>query len=249
MRTMALTLIGTTEGINLPLSTVTKNRSALTGMAWVRARTWNSGAANNKVFGYSIGTNATNSRFTLIALGASPGQLQVGGRALDADSQRTLNSPTVLSTNVWHHVVGIIDYATNFGYIYIDGVLDTAGAVSGAFGATSTENTNSLSTGIGVREGGAGQQGIDGLIDDFRLYSGILGPAVIQTIYTGRGADGINTNLLHRYPLNDLVPGTTVASVACIAAAELLVGTPLGTPSFAAGITVNRHRRRSTSHL
>ncbi len=244
---MALTLAGTTEGVNLPRCTVTKSRSALTGMAWVRANAWNAGAANNKIFGYSTGTSSTNSRFTLITQGASPGQLQVGGRALDADAQRTVSSPTVLSTNAWHHVAGIIDYAHGFGYIYIDGVLDVAAELSGTLGATATENTDTLSVGIGVREGGAGQQGINGLIDDFRLYNGVLGPAVIATIYAARGGDIMNEGLLHRYMLNDYAPGTGLGfgnSVACIAAAERLVGTALGTPSFAAGITTHRHRHR-----
>ena len=83
-----------------------------------------------------------------------------------------------------------------------------------------------------------------GLIDDFRLYDGILSPATIKTIATARGADGITEGLLHRYTLNDLVPGSAVVGVACIAAAERIVGLPLGTPTFAAGITVSRHRRR-----
>jgi hypothetical protein len=212
-------------------------------MAWVNARVW-SATVNQKVFGYSTGTSTTLSRFTLISRSGTGGQLQVGGRALDADAQRTLNSTTALSTGDWHHVVGIVDYANALGWIYIDGALDVFGALSGTLGAAQTENTNSLSVGIGVREGGGGggQQGITGFIDDFRLYDGILGPDIIKTIHAARGHDKMPNDLLHHYPLNDFGPGIAVVNVACTSMAERLVGTAIGAPTFDVGTLVARGR-------
>jgi hypothetical protein len=241
---VAILLTGTTDGINLPGPiTVTKNRGALCGMAWVRFDLIS--AANTKVFGYSVGTSATSSRFTLQWVTATPGQLRVAGRALDADPQCFLETTTVLTRGPWFHVVGMIDYAENFGYLYIDGELDLAGALTNTLGAAATANTNSLAARWGAHEGtGAGDQGMSGLIEDGRLYSRILGPAEIKTIYTGEGKDGIVDGLLHRYPFNDQGPGVALTTTMNVAGAERLVGGPVGTPTFQAGRIVGRKRPR-----
>lgn len=243
---MAIALAGASEGINLGIVTVTKNRSALTAMAWVRfAQVL---ATATKVFGYSIGTNAANSRFTLQWASGTPGQLQIGARALDADPQRVLLSSTVLAAGPWRHVACVVDFSTfpapPNAAIYIDGELDIAGPLDGALGAATTDSTNSLGAGIGVREGGAGQQGMAGDIEDFRLYDGILGAATIQSIHTSKGKDGVTGGLLHRYQLNDLGHGEAVVGVACLADAERIVGLPLGAPTFSPGVSSSRSRQR-----
>jgi hypothetical protein len=243
---MSLSLPGTVDGINLTTVTATKNRAALTGMAWINAVLWSS-TTNQKIFGYSTGASPTLSRFTMISRSAAPGQLQVGGRALDADSQRTLNSTTTISTGgTWHHVVGIVDYTNTLGWIYIDGELDVSGPLSGALGATTTENTNSLSAGWGVREGSSagGSQGMTGLIEDCRLYNGVVGPKVIKAIFTAQGRDGVFTNLLHRYMCKELAIGRAVVAVPNLANFEHLTGAPIGSPTYGDGIATERRRRR-----
>jgi len=239
---MAIDLAGTTEGIDLPGPvTVTKNRSALTGMAWVLFRSVTA-PATAKIFGYSTGTNDTLSRFTLQWQSGSSGQLRVGGRALDTDPQVLLQSATLLTVGRWFHVVGIIDYANSFGYIYIDGALDIAGALTGTFGAAQTANTNTLDARWGDHEG-SGNQGMNGLIEDGRLYNRILGPGEVKTIFSSRGKDGIWDGLLHRYPFDDGSPGSALVATVPLSGAERIVGTPIGSPSFAAGTVSNRMRR------
>jgi hypothetical protein len=237
---MALELTGSTVGALIPGPvTVTKNRTALFGMARVLMKAFP--ATDNKICDYTINVG-TNARFTIQYDSATPTQVQVGGRALDADPQRILLCPTGLSLGVWTHVIAGIDYATSTGAIYYDGVLVASGALNGALGATQTANTNSNGGGIGIRPNGS--QGMVGLIEDFRLYSRIIGPAEALTIATSKGKDGIVDGLLHRYPLNDGAPGAAMVACVGLAADERIVAAPLGAPLFAAGISTPRMRQQ-----
>ena len=240
---MAVSLENGSDGINLGVVTVTKNRTALTGMAWVRFRSIAS-ATTTKVCGYSIGTNAANSRFTMQWASGTPGRLQAAGRAADADNLRGILSPTTLIAGPWFHLVGIVDYENTLGAIYINGALDTSGPLDGTFTTAVTANTNSLGAAIGSREGGNGTQGMNGDIEDFRLYDGVLGPNEIQTIYAAQGKDGYYAHLLHRYQLDDLGLGEALVGAACLADTERIVGVPIGTPTFTAGISTPRGRQK-----
>lgn len=238
---MSLDLGGTSDGALVPGPvTATKNRTAMTMMARVLFRSLP--ATDTKIGDYVVGTSTTASRITMQWVSASPGQPRVGGRALDADPQRFLQSSFTFVVGVWTHVIGVIDYANSTGAIYIDGDLEIEGALSGAFGATQTANTDSLNGAIGIRP--AGSQGMNGLIEDFRLYGRVIGAAEAKTIATSMGKDGIHDGLLHWYPLNDASSGD-MAQAVCIAAAERIVATPLGTPVFAPGLVVPRQRHLS----
>jgi hypothetical protein len=235
---VAIDCAGVNEGILIggPV-TVTKNQSFLAGSAWVLFRQF--AATDTKICEYSISNNV-NARFTLQYDSLTPGRIEVAGRALDADAIRNLVSPTSLTLGAWTHVVGVLDYANATGEIYYDAVLVASGALSGTFGATQTANTNSQSASIGCRANST--QGPNALIDDFRLYNRRLSQNEVSTIFAGRGKDSILEGLLHRYPLNDGAPPDAVASCVCIANAERIVGTPLGSPTFAPGTTVPRSR-------
>lgn len=233
---MAIDCGGTNEGVLIggPV-TVTKNQSVLCCSAWVLFRQF--AAVDTKVCEYSISNNV-NARFTIQYDTLTPGQLEVGGRALDADAIRILTSPTSLTLGLWTHVVGVLDYANATGEIYYNNVLVASGALSGAFGAAQTANTNSQSASIGCRANST--QGPNALIEDFRLYNRRLGPGEVSTIFAAKGKDAILDGLLHRYPLNDGAPSNLVASCICISNAERIIATQLGTPTFGPGITAPR---------
>lgn len=223
---------GSTTGILIPGPiTATKSQVALTGVCRVLFRTIL--ATDTKLWDYEV-SNGTNSRFTCQWVSGAPGQPRIGGRATDAESQKTLTSPFVFQTGLWYHVVGSIDYANSAGAVYVNGVLTVAGALSGTFDAPITANTDSRNGGIGVRPNET--QGMDGLIEDFRLYNRLLGTAEVETLYSTYGKDGMLEGLQHDYPLNDMAPDIAVTSVACIAEPERIIGTPIGSPLFDVGL-------------
>lgn len=236
---MAIEMAGTNEGVLIggPV-TVTKNQSFLFGMAWVLFRSFP--AVDTKVCEYSIGTGI-NARFTIQYDNLTPGQIFVGGRATDGEGLHFLQAATTPVLGQWTHIAGLLDYANSLGEVYYNGVLQASGVVSAApFAATQTANTNSTGGAIGSRPNGT--QGMDGFIEDFRLYNRRMSQAEIQTIVAAKGKDAINEGLLHRYPLSDGAPPGLLVTTACIANAERIMGTPLGTPTFAPGITVPRSK-------
>jgi hypothetical protein len=161
-------------------------------------------------------------RYKLKTFLADAGRVSVGGCTPDGSTALFFTAPgTPLVPGVWTHVAGCTDYAQSRGYVYINGVLVGSGAVSGTFGAAATSNTNSPRGSIGSL-GGGDSEGMEGEIEDARLYD-IHSPAAIATIAALRGKDSVRANLLHRFPLKDL-PSGNVTSAANIVAGEPITG-------------------------
>ena len=217
----------------------TKNQSVLAGHIRVFLRAIPQ--ADRKIWEYSLNTNI-NARFTCQFVNGNGGLLRVGGRALEADPQRFIDAVTPITAGIWWDVVALIDFANSTGAIFLNGVQDVNGALSGAFGAAATDNTPSQNGALGSRSNAT--QVIDGFIEDFRLYNRIISPNEALTLATSLGKDGIYSGIQHYFPLNDGVPGTSVVTTANLSNAERIVGTPIGTPAFAPGISVARQRQQ-----
>lgn len=114
--------------------------------------------------------------------------IRAGGRALDSDSFKTIDSSaSVLDTNL-HHVVIVFDYQNDSAYIYIDGVLDVSDTNMG-WTAGNCSNTAPAEADVG----GANSLGnaADANFHDFRGYKRALTAKEVMTIYASEGKDGI----------------------------------------------------------
>ncbi len=196
-----------TQSLHIPGPiTVTKNKSLLVGMCWVRLARLPVLDDMNFIV-YSDGANPTSIRYKLkMRLGDPSGSVTVGGQAVDGEGLKFFVSVgDLIVPGIWTHVAGVLDYATNIAYVYINGALADHGAVNGTFAANQTSNTNSLVGTLGAHLDGD-SEALEGLMEDARLYT-VHSPNQIQTIATLHGKDSIKNNLQHRFPLKDLASG------------------------------------------
>lgn len=241
---MAVNLNSVNQAVNIGLDiSQTASQAALSVSAWIYTQS-NLGGADQQIMSFSIGPppgTSTNSRFSFEIDGVTtPGALDLGGRATDAEGQHILSSSGLITEDAWHHVVGCIDYTNSIHYIYIDGVLNTSGAPSGgAYAAAQTAATNSKCGCIGAEDDASGEF-FDGFIEDARLYQRLLSAAEVATIYATRGADSIVWGLALRYPLFGSEGGS--AAVCPEVTGNRPAAAGANSPTFAAGILNPRRR-------
>jgi hypothetical protein len=221
-----------TQSLNIPGPiTVTKNKSILVAMCWLRlARLPVLDDMNFLV--YSDGASPTSIRYKLkMRLGDPAGSVTVGGQAVDGEGLKFfVSSGSLVVPGVWVHVAGVLDYNTSKAYVYKNGVLFDSGKVNGTFAAGSTSNTNSLGGTIGAHLDGD-SEALEGIIEDVRLYSNVHSPNQIQTIATLHGKDSVVLNLGHRFPLTDRSTGT-VSRAANIAPSERIMASGQRSPTW-----------------
>ncbi len=196
-----------TQSLTIPGPiTVTKNKSILVAMCWVRLVRLPVLDDMNFIV-YSDGGSPTSIRYKLkMRLGDPVGSVTVGGQAVDGEGLKFfVSSGGLIVPGVWTHVTGVLDYSTSVAYVYINGVLVDSGAVNGTFAAAQTSNTNSLVGTLGAHLDGD-SEAFEGLMEDARLYT-VHSPNQIRTIFTNHGKDSIKNNLQHRFPLKDLASG------------------------------------------
>jgi hypothetical protein len=145
-------------------------------------------------------------------------------------------STTVPVVGVWYHIAATVD-ATKFGQIYINGVLEASGV--GADTATGT----TLS--IGNRNGAAANQCTNGVLDDVRVYTRVLGASEIATIFACRGADSIFFGLQNRFLLNERAEGAVASGAGIIKdCVGGRTGTPVNSPAYAGNFLKFRKGKR-----
>lgn len=151
-------------------------------------------------------------------------------------------SATAISLNAWHHIAVTYDASETASGInwYIDGVLDNGAASS--FGSYTAMHNTAASLDIATIEGGADT--LDGILDDFRIYSKEVSSAEIATIYASRGTDGIVDGLVSRWLINEDAVGIPVSGAGSI---KDIANTgndanPISTPLYGTG--EQRFRRK-----
>lgn len=129
-------------------------------------------------------------------------KINVVARTLDADGGNSLSSASgeIIAGTVYHIAV-VADYTNMVLMIFKNGVELIRQVMSGMT-AGNTSATNSASGAIGSEDSGSPEQ-LDGYLEDERIYSRVLTPEEIQTIYECQGIDGIVRGLEQRYELQD----------------------------------------------
>jgi prepilin-type N-terminal cleavage/methylation domain-containing protein len=92
----------------------------------------------------------------------------------------TLNGSIPVDDNAWHQIVWVINKSSNTTALYVDGVLDVSGSLSGF-----TTNTQAISA-IGYDTFWGGTDYFPGSIDDVRIYNRALSAAEIVALYDSK---------------------------------------------------------------
>lgn len=111
---------------------------------------------------------------------------------------------TSLTAGTWYHLTGQFVPSTSV-QIWLNGVLSnekTAGIP-----ATMYDPANNVA--FGNRPDGS--QGLDGKMDDVRIYNRNLGAGEMQTIHDSYGRDGILDGLVSRWLLHEGAPGVALS--------------------------------------
>ena len=127
-------------------------------------------------------------------------------------------STTIPTTGVWYFLAGTVD-ATKYAQIYVNGIFEAGGI--GADTATGTILS------IGNRNGASANQCTNGILDDVRVYTRVLGADEIATIYACRGSDSIFYGLQNRWLLNEGAEGVAASGAGII---KDMVGARTATP-------------------
>jgi hypothetical protein len=125
-------------------------------------------AALVSVAQWSNGNMTSSSRAALIINDEQTGQMIVAGRTTDGQTGSEMLS-TPLGSNIlndWHHFAGVIDYAEDSIFLFVDGELRGSAHVS--FNGSGTPSTNSEQTVIGS-EDDAGNNFLKGMMDEVRI--------------------------------------------------------------------------------
>jgi hypothetical protein len=165
---------------------IAQNQSVISVAALIRK---DSNSSTDSIFGLSTGTSTSNSR---IDFGTSSDEVYCAGRAGDAESTYTkTTTATNLSTGGWYSIACVINYASDTIDIYVNGISQTAtGTIS--FTASSTSNTASLQSAIGIDEDKSGND-FDGQIDELRIYTKALNQSELNYLAGGYVASALSS--------------------------------------------------------
>ena len=100
----------------------------------------------------------------------------VMANVLDADSYVGVTSTATVNDSQWHHLAAVADRDSNLT-IYVDGVVQDWGSLSGETGDLSNSNPFC----IGAKKPGVSL--FNGAIDDVRVYNRVLSPEEIEALF------------------------------------------------------------------
>lgn len=148
------------------------------------------------------------------------------------DGKQAIETTVAGNNGKWHHMLGQRDAGANEIRIYCDGVLDGTLALPVGYGNIDSADPGTIGAAINFATG-LPFEFLTGQIADARIYIGRhLSDNEIQTIYNSRGHDGIVQNLVARYLMNELPPGTAATTGVTDVGPNNLTGTPANSPTY-----------------
>ena len=174
---------GTTGGgyVLLPGSLGALAPDAVTIACWVFLR---ASAAEARLFDFGVDANTSlflTPRHTgLLGLGGDVIHFQIAQGAL---TQQSIEGTTALSSGGWHHVAVVLRSGSPYtGALYVDGALAGMNTSMTLHPSDLGVTTNNW---LGRSTTSASDPFLDGLVDDFRLYSRALADSEIAALYQG----------------------------------------------------------------
>jgi hypothetical protein len=110
------------------------------------------------------------------------GNVFLGARSTDTESQKILVDTKNLTPGTWYHLVGVMDFQNNVLKVYVNGVLSSSSSVT--FAQASTPNTVSTDAALGSQDSGDGNF-LNGSLDEVQVYNLALSASQIQTLASG----------------------------------------------------------------
>lgn len=148
-------------------------------------------------------------------------------------------STTLLTVGPWFYIAATGEFTggSSITDVYVNGVFEATLTIAGVAIAAATMT-------IGNRTGTANSEGLNGLLDDVRIYNRRLSAIEIQTIYATRGTDGIVDGLVLRTQLEEGTSGSSPAGAGFVKDLSNNKNdyTPTGSPVYRESVL--RFRRR-----
>lgn len=235
---MAVLFNGTTQFVDIAGITSLANVDAWSITGWCRLNQLDS---TRVIIDISVGTS-TGSR---ACLQFSPsGQLQVQARGSDSDGLETRSSAAgLVVVGGWHHYAGCVNLNAGAGVGTMVGYIDGVQVVNepATFDAATTSNTPSVSGYHGQDAAGDANQ-MAGALEDLRVYSRLLGPAEILSMFAQRGKDAILFGRQNQWYLKEQPSGTIASGVGTIIdiGPNRKNGNPIGNPVYEVGTVTTR---------
>jgi len=134
------------------------------------------------------------------------------------------NSTTVFTTATWYHLAFAFD-GTNKA-VWVDASPDPA---LGAY----THNAAGTDTALAVGTSTWSQsQGMNGTLEDLRIYNRVLSTREVQEVFNGNGRDGLINGLQHWWTLNNGAENTVVTLEPDMMNAKINLSTIVGSPIY-----------------
>ena len=159
-------------GINT-YSPLFSGASKLAFACWAYADTFNTGAADNRLWTNLI-NNSIGGTFLMVDGSLTPKVLRITGRSNDTETSETAWATSEFTTGTWHHCGGVIDIGGDIITVYMDGVEEASNAVTftnttyTVSGSPATTNADNIG---GSYEGGAATSLLwDGRIAEFAIW-------------------------------------------------------------------------------
>jgi len=162
---------GATQYIDLRNNRAFANGAgAVTLSAWVN---FDSIAGSAQLVSISANNGGAGTFLSRVALIQAGSNLHLTTKAADdtSDDAQMTTTTAPLSTGVWYHLMGVVDFANDSAAIYVNGVAQTLNATP-SYSRTTTPNTNSDNAALGAEDDGSGTTYLDGRMDEARISLG-----------------------------------------------------------------------------
>ena len=160
--------------------------SALTISVWVNL------AANTvtenweRIFDFGTGSSATNFLYLVARAGSpstNPVQFVISTKGHSAASGQSINSPSALTPNVWHHVAIVLPAGSPYtGTMYLDGIAVATNTAMTLHASDIGATTNNFLGRSQFNSKSSGDPMFNGSLDDFRVYRRALAQQEISDL-------------------------------------------------------------------
>jgi hypothetical protein len=164
--------------------------SALTIAVWVNL------AANTvtenweRIFDFGTGSSATNFLYLVARAGSpstNPVQFVISTKGHSAASGQSINSPSALTPNVWHHVAIVLPAGSPYtGTMYLDGIAVATNTAMTLHTLDIGATTNNFLGRSQFNSKSSGDPMFNGSLDDFRVYRRALAQQEISDLFALR---------------------------------------------------------------
>ena len=164
--------------------------SALTIAVWVNLAANTTTQNWERIFDFGNGTNSNNFLYLVARAGSpatNPVQFVISTKGHSAASGQTINSPSELTPNVWHHIAIVLPAGTTYtGTLYIDGIAVATNTAMTLHASDLGATSNNYLGRSQFNGAASGDPLFNGYLDDFRVYKRALSQQEIANLFAIR---------------------------------------------------------------